>query len=191
MGVPAGRGPRKEAPKLRRRLAGGKRCAAMLALRRRRGPRAGERILLPALRRAATSGPYSRLLQPHGLTEKDFSEKHSTLVNDAYKTLQAPLSRGLYLLKLQGIEIRESTDYETDSQFLMEIMEINEKLAETQNEAAMEEIESTVRAKQKEFTDNVNSAFEQGDFEKAKEILTKMKYFSNLEEKIKLNKISL
>ncbi|XP_008852370.1 iron-sulfur cluster co-chaperone protein HscB isoform X2 [Nannospalax galili] len=124
-------------------------------------------------------------------TEKDFSEKHSTLVNDAYKTLQAPLSRGLYLLKLQGIEIRESTDYETDSQFLMEIMEINEKLAETQNEAAMEEIESTVRAKQKEFTDNVNSAFEQGDFEKAKEILTKMKYFSNLEEKIKLNKISL
>lgn len=70
----------------------------------------------------------------------------------------------------------------------MEIMEINEKLADTQSEAGMEKIESTVRAKQKEFTDNLNTAFEQGDFEKAKEILMKMRYFSNIEEKIKLNK---
>nr|XP_044988707.1 iron-sulfur cluster co-chaperone protein HscB isoform X2 [Jaculus jaculus] len=123
--------------------------------------------------------------------EKDFSEKHSTLVNEAYKTLLAPLSRGLYLLKLQGIEISEGTDYEIDSQFLMEIMEINEKLAGAPSEAAMEEIEATVRAKQKELTDNVNRAFEQGDFEKAKEILTKMRYFSNVEEKIKLTKIPL
>ncbi|XP_011371681.1 iron-sulfur cluster co-chaperone protein HscB, mitochondrial isoform X1 [Pteropus vampyrus] len=124
-------------------------------------------------------------------TERDFSEKHSTLVNDAYKTLLAPLSRGLYLLKLHGIEIPEGTDYEMDRQFLVEIMDINEKLAEAQSEAAMKEIESIVRAKQKELTDNVSRAFEQDDFEKAKEILTKMKYFSNVEEKIKLKKIPL
>ncbi|XP_051682614.1 iron-sulfur cluster co-chaperone protein HscB isoform X1 [Oryctolagus cuniculus] len=80
-------------------------------------------------------------------TEKDFSEKHSTLVNDAYKTLLAPLSRGLYLLKLHGVEIPEGTDYEMDKQFLMEIMEINEKLAEAQSEAAMKEVESIVRVK--------------------------------------------
>ncbi|XP_062943073.1 iron-sulfur cluster co-chaperone protein HscB isoform X1 [Cynocephalus volans] len=123
--------------------------------------------------------------------EKDFSEKHSTLVNDAYKTLLAPLSRGLYLLKLHGVEIHEGTDYEMDRQFLMEIMEINEKLTEAQSEAAMKEIESIVRAKQKEFIDNVSRAFEQDDFEKAKEILTKMRYFSNVEEKIKLKKIPL
>ncbi|XP_029778088.1 iron-sulfur cluster co-chaperone protein HscB isoform X4 [Suricata suricatta] len=78
-----------------------------------------------------------------------------------------------------------------DQQFLMEIMEINEKLAETQSEAAMKEMESIVRAKQKELTDRVSRAFEQDDFEKAKEILTKMRYFSNVEEKIKLKKIPL
>ncbi|XP_017533981.1 iron-sulfur cluster co-chaperone protein HscB isoform X6 [Manis pentadactyla] len=78
-----------------------------------------------------------------------------------------------------------------DSQFLMEIMEINEKLVEAQSEAVIKEIESIVRAKQKELTDNVSRAFEQDDFEKAKEILTKMRYFSNVEEKIKLKKIPL
>ncbi|KAM4827445.1 iron-sulfur cluster co-chaperone protein HscB isoform 2-T2 [Thomomys bottae] len=78
-----------------------------------------------------------------------------------------------------------------DSQFLMEIMEINEKLAEAQSEEAVAEVESTVQAKKKEFTDNVKMAFEQDDFEKAKEILTKMKYFSNVEEKVKLKKIPL
>ncbi|XP_012929648.1 iron-sulfur cluster co-chaperone protein HscB, mitochondrial-like [Heterocephalus glaber] len=123
--------------------------------------------------------------------EKELSEKHSTLVNDAYKTVLAPLSRGLYLLRLHGIEIPEGTDYEMDNQFLMEIMEINEKLAEAQNEAAIEEIESTVRAKQNEFTEHVSKPFEQDDFEKAKEILTKMRYFSNVEEKIKLKKTPL
>jgi len=51
-----------------------------------------------------------------------------------------------------------------DRQFLMEIMEINEKLAEAQSEAAIKEIESIVRAKQKELTDNVSRAFEQGTF---------------------------
>uniref|UniRef100_A0A8C0XWC0 Iron-sulfur cluster co-chaperone protein HscB, mitochondrial n=1 Tax=Castor canadensis TaxID=51338 RepID=A0A8C0XWC0_CASCN len=108
-------------------------------------------------------------------TEKDFSEEHSTLVNDAYKTLLAPLNRGLYLLKLHGIEIPEGTDHEIDRQFLTEIMEFNERLAEAQSKDAVEEIESTVR----------------DDFEKAKEILTKMRYFSNVEAKIKLKKTPL
>ncbi|XP_066116336.1 iron-sulfur cluster co-chaperone protein HscB isoform X3 [Saccopteryx bilineata] len=78
-----------------------------------------------------------------------------------------------------------------DRQFLMEIIDINEKLSEAQSEAAMKEIESIVRAKQKELTDSVSRAFEQDDLEKAKEILTKMRYFSNVEEKIKLKKIPL
>ncbi|XP_015418359.1 PREDICTED: iron-sulfur cluster co-chaperone protein HscB, mitochondrial isoform X2 [Myotis davidii] len=78
-----------------------------------------------------------------------------------------------------------------DNQFLMEIMDINEKLAEAQSEAAINEFESVVRAKQEELTDDLSRAFEQDDFEKAKEILTKMRYFSNIEEKIKLKMIPL
>nr|XP_023415042.1 iron-sulfur cluster co-chaperone protein HscB, mitochondrial isoform X7 [Loxodonta africana] len=78
-----------------------------------------------------------------------------------------------------------------DKQFLVEIMEINEKLAEAQHEGAVNEIESIVAVKQKECIDSASRAFEQDDFEKAKEILTKMRYLLNVEEKIKLKKIPL
>uniref|UniRef100_A0A9L0RZU4 HscB mitochondrial iron-sulfur cluster cochaperone n=2 Tax=Equus caballus TaxID=9796 RepID=A0A9L0RZU4_HORSE len=162
--------------------------------RRRNGPDSNRSFRVDTAKLQQRYQQLQRLVHPdffsqRSQTEKDFSEKHSTLVNDAYKTLLAPLSRGLYLLKLRGVEIPEGTDYEMDRQFLMEIMEMNEKLAEAQSEAAMKEIESVVRAKQKELTDNVSRAFERDDFEKAKEILTKMRYFSNVEEKIKLKKI--
>ncbi|XP_051829005.1 iron-sulfur cluster co-chaperone protein HscB [Antechinus flavipes] len=121
-------------------------------------------------------------------TERDFSEQHSTLVNEAYKTLLAPLSRGLYLLKLEGVEISEGTDTNMDVQFLGEIMEVNEKLSGAHSEAETQEIEAMVRDKQKELTEDLNEAFERGDLLKAKELLGKMKYFVNLEEKVKLKK---
>ncbi|XP_038619027.1 iron-sulfur cluster co-chaperone protein HscB isoform X1 [Tachyglossus aculeatus] len=122
-------------------------------------------------------------------TERDFSEKHSALVNEAYKTLLTPLSRGFYLLKLSGLVIPEGTDSEMDMQFLVEVMEVNEKLAEAQSEAEIEEVETLVKDKQKKLTEDVSRAFEQDDLQKAKELLTKMRYFSNLEEKVKIKKI--
>ncbi|XP_029778086.1 iron-sulfur cluster co-chaperone protein HscB isoform X2 [Suricata suricatta] len=147
--------------------------------------------------------PQCRALQPPDPTRDYFSlmdcnrafRLDTAKLQDRYQQLQRLVHPDFFSqrsqLKLHGVEIPEGTDYEMDQQFLMEIMEINEKLAETQSEAAMKEMESIVRAKQKELTDRVSRAFEQDDFEKAKEILTKMRYFSNVEEKIKLKKIPL
>ncbi|XP_072456171.1 iron-sulfur cluster co-chaperone protein HscB isoform X2 [Notamacropus eugenii] len=123
-------------------------------------------------------------------TERDFSEQHSTMVNEAYKTLLTPLSRGLYLLKLKGIEISEGTDSDMDLEFLGEIMEVNEKLSEAQSEAETKEIEAFIRAGEKELTEDLGKAFKQGDLQRAKELLKKMKYIVNLDEKVKLKKTS-
>ncbi|XP_060105177.1 iron-sulfur cluster co-chaperone protein HscB [Heteronotia binoei] len=122
-------------------------------------------------------------------TEQGFSEQHSALVNTAYSTLRTPLSRGLYQLELNGVELEKGTDCEADPEFLSEIMEINEKLTETNNEDATEEMESYIAAKQEELAKDVGQAFDQDDFQKAKKILAKMKYFANLEEKVKKKKL--
>uniref|UniRef100_A0A8C8VLF2 HscB mitochondrial iron-sulfur cluster cochaperone n=1 Tax=Pelusios castaneus TaxID=367368 RepID=A0A8C8VLF2_9SAUR len=104
--------------------------------------------------------------------ERDFSEQHSSLVNRAYRTLLSPLSRGLYLLELNGVELAEGTDSDIEVEFLKEIMEINERLVEPQNVAKIEEIESLI----------------EGDLQEAKKLLVKLKYFENLEEKVKSKK---
>nr|XP_033812180.1 iron-sulfur cluster co-chaperone protein HscB isoform X2 [Geotrypetes seraphini] len=91
--------------------------------------------------------------------ERDLSEKRSSLVNKAYKTLLTPLSRGLYMLKLNGIELEEGTGSVLGTQFLTEIMEMNEKLAETHTEVEIRDIGEFVEAKLKELTEDVSKAF--------------------------------
>ncbi|XP_075023551.1 iron-sulfur cluster co-chaperone protein HscB isoform X2 [Calonectris borealis] len=121
--------------------------------------------------------------------EQYYSEQHSSLINKAYQTLLNPLSRGLYLLELNGVELAQETDYDADSVFLTEIMEINEKLAEPKNEAILEDIETLIKVKQEELTKEVTAAFERDDLQEAKKLLAKMKYFANLEDKLKNKKI--
>ncbi|XP_062446481.1 iron-sulfur cluster co-chaperone protein HscB [Rhea pennata] len=121
--------------------------------------------------------------------EQYYSEQHSSLLNKAYQTLLNPLSRGLYLLELNGIQLAQETDYDADSEFLMEIMEINEKLVEPNNEGNLEEIETLIKVKQEELTKEVTAAFERDDLQEAKKLLAKMKYFANLEDKLKNKKI--
>ncbi|XP_040475607.1 iron-sulfur cluster co-chaperone protein HscB isoform X3 [Ursus maritimus] len=118
--------------------------------------------------------PQCRALQPPDPTRDYFSlmdcnrafrvdtAKLQTRYQDLQRLVHPDFFSQRSQLKLHGVEIPEGTDYEMDRQFLMEIMEINEKLAEAQSEAAMKEIESIVRAKQNELTDNVSRAFEQG-----------------------------
>ncbi|XP_078238006.1 iron-sulfur cluster co-chaperone protein HscB [Pogona vitticeps] len=121
--------------------------------------------------------------------ERDFSEQHSSLVNKAYRTLLSPLSRGLYLLELNGVELEPGTDPQADPEFLSEVMEVNEKLLEAESEAKIEDVENFIAAKQEELVQGVSRAFDEGDLQGAKTLLAKMKYFANLEEKVKRKKV--
>ncbi|NXT03141.1 HSC20 protein, partial [Jacana jacana] len=121
--------------------------------------------------------------------EQCFSEQHSSLINKAYQTLLNPLSRGLYLLELKGVEPARETDSDADSAFLMEIMEINEELAEPKDEDSLQEIETLIKVKREELTEEVTAAFERDDLQEAKKLLTKLKYFANLEDKLKKKKM--
>ncbi|XP_048513578.1 iron-sulfur cluster co-chaperone protein HscB isoform X3 [Athalia rosae] len=59
--------------------------------------------------------------------EKELSENLSSLVNKAHSTLLHPLKRGLYMLRLNNLDIPEGSTA-LNPTFLMEIMEKNEEI---------------------------------------------------------------
>uniref|UniRef100_A0AAQ4RC04 HscB mitochondrial iron-sulfur cluster cochaperone n=1 Tax=Gasterosteus aculeatus aculeatus TaxID=481459 RepID=A0AAQ4RC04_GASAC len=129
------------------------------------------------------------------VTEQEYSESHSALVNKAYQTLLKPLSRGLYMLELEGIRTEEGTDPGADPRFLAELMEINEALDGALTPEDAEEIgrhtkelelfSSPLAGKLAVLTEAIDAALLEGELQAAKALLAQMKYFANIEEKVK------
>lgn len=117
--------------------------------------------------------------------EQEYSEHQSALVNKAYTTLLKPLSRGLYMLELEGMRIEEGTDSGADSQFLMELMEINEALDGAQTPEEANKIGQNTKEKLADLTVQIDAALRKGELQTAKALLAQMKYFANIDEKVK------
>lgn len=62
--------------------------------------------------------------------ERRIALQHATRVNEGFQTLRQPLSRAIYLLSLQGIDIHSDQDTSMDPTFLMEQIELREGLSE-------------------------------------------------------------
>ncbi|KAF6727498.1 Iron-sulfur cluster co-chaperone protein HscB, mitochondrial [Oryzias melastigma] len=117
--------------------------------------------------------------------EREFSESQSALVNRAYRTLLKPLSRGLYMLQLEGMHLEEGTDSAADPAFLMQLMEINEAVDEAQTPEEAEKIGRDTRGKLTDLTEQIDAALHRGELHAAKALLVQMKYYTNIEEKVK------
>ena len=60
--------------------------------------------------------------------EQRVAVQYSALVNEAYATLRKPLPRALYLLQLAGMSQEEISSQQIDGGFLIEQVELREKL---------------------------------------------------------------
>jgi len=75
--------------------------------------------------------------------ERRFSLEQTTLLNDAYRTLQSPVRRAEHLLELRGVKVLpESQGTALPLEFLEEAMEDREKLLEAKLEGGPEAVEA-------------------------------------------------
>ncbi|CAL5207495.1 unnamed protein product [Lathyrus oleraceus] len=115
--------------------------------------------------------------------EKDFAAAQSARVIDAYRTLSKPLSRGIYMLKLKGVEIDEEQTI-SDPELLAEIMEIREEVEEATNSEALNHIRSQMQEKLQNWSNAFADAFKRRDFEEAKNVIRRMTYYSRVIEEV-------
>ncbi|XP_043225932.1 co-chaperone protein HscB homolog [Amphibalanus amphitrite] len=115
--------------------------------------------------------------------EQELAARESSFINQAYRTLKDPLKRSLYLLKLSGHPLEDGTT-ESDPEFLMEIMELNERLADMKSHDDV----VALKHSNQEMLDNLQrsfaAAYDSGNFEEARKIAARMKYYANISNKV-------
>ena len=84
--------------------------------------------------------------------------ERSSLVNKAYKTFQTDDDTIKYVLQLKEL-LEEEEKYQLPSEFLIEMMELNEALMEV-NDSSLEETETKISQLEKQLYDRVKNIIE-------------------------------
>lgn len=119
-----------------------------------------------------------------------FSETNSRLINQAYRTLQNPLQRGLHVLELKNSPLHEN-QLDVSSDVLMEVYETNEELADIQDPTRLAKIKADNDKKTADLVRQVSTAFRENRVDDAKKLLAKMKYYTTIEERIRLIELEM
>ena len=117
--------------------------------------------------------------------KKRQAEALSARINEAYKTLQNPLHRAQYLLKLRGIDVAEDeTASVDDPELLMEVLETRETIEEAQSESDLLPLTEVNDKRIQSSVSVLDQAFKADDMDLAKAESIKLRYWVNIKESI-------
>ncbi|KAE8731135.1 hypothetical protein F3Y22_tig00002840pilonHSYRG00397 [Hibiscus syriacus] len=115
--------------------------------------------------------------------EREYAAEQSARVIDAYRTLSKPLSRAVYILRLEGVDVDEEQTV-SDPELLTEIMEIREAVEEAPDSQALNQIQSRMKEKLEETSDSFEDAFRRRNFDEAVTCTQRMTYYQRASEEI-------
>ena len=119
--------------------------------------------------------------------QQRLSAQYAAHVNEAMDTLKSPLKRSIYLLQLAGKPVDMENNTVMDTAFLMEQMELRERVSEIRDhadpenelETVIEEVEGTIDS----YHDAFDALWQKGDDEslaEAESIVKKMQFMVKL-----------
>jgi len=120
--------------------------------------------------------------------EKRLSMQQTSWINEAQSTLKDDVARALYLLKLKGTDINLENETTMDVTFLMQQLEMRERLENIQSEAdplaALESMAKTIKTLAAEMKKSFAGAYNADDTEQAREWIRKLQFMQKAKSEI-------
>jgi len=108
----------------------------------------------------------------------------ATQVNEAYQALKHPVSRGVYLLRLQGIDALDASNTKMAPAFLMQQMEWREAIEEARagkNMATLDDLSDDLRAAHRRIEAQLSELIDtKQDFDGAREAVRQLRFMDKL-----------
>ncbi|CAN4113927.1 unnamed protein product [Withania somnifera] len=115
--------------------------------------------------------------------EREYAAEQSARVIDAYRTLTDPLSRAIYILKLEGVHVDEEEKID-DVELLTEMLEIRETVEEAADSQALQQIQGQIQGKFEQSSISFADAVESRKYEEALAAIRRMTYYKRANEEI-------
>lgn len=115
-----------------------------------------------------------------GSRERRLSVQQTSLINQAFNTLKHPVERAVYMLSLRGVDLNMEKQTTMDAAFLMEQLELREKLEDARHAAdPLQELDSlaaSFRERSRVLMEEFDRAFSAEDYAAASEITRKLQF---------------
>jgi molecular chaperone HscB len=120
-----------------------------------------------------------------GDAERRASMQMTTQVNEAYRTLKSPVRRAQYLLELNGVDVGFETNTAMPRDFLMQQMELREKLEAAKNGADLDFIARDLAVERREIENQIEERIDgKRDFAAATDLVRKLMFLERFSEEI-------
>jgi molecular chaperone HscB len=120
-----------------------------------------------------------------GDAERRASLQWTTRVNEAYRTLKSPVQRGKHLLELHGVDVAFETNTAMPTEFLMQQMELREKLEEAKDAKGLDDLRKNLSSERRALEAQITHAIDsEKNYKGAADLVRKLMFLERLDEEI-------
>ena len=120
-----------------------------------------------------------------GDAERRASMQMTTRVNEAYRTLKSAVQRARYLLELNGVDVGFETNTAMPREFLMQQMELREKLEQAKKSSDLDLISRDLAVEKREIENQIRERIDgKRDFAAAGDLVRKLMFLERFGEDI-------